>query len=86
MFEFIIITTLFTVNGKLDKHKDLIMGSHCPFSYKQINELDRTIKTNIDGLIVKKGKVLIAQTCRTKKQILRERRWDKILNKNVTRN
>lgn len=86
MFEFIVITTLFTVNGIVDKKTDVIMGKHCPYSYKQFNEIDRTISVTRDGLIKKKGKVLIAKTCRTKKQILRERRGAKMLSKNVTRN
>ena len=86
MFEFIVITTLFTVNGIVDKQIDLVMGKECPFSYKHINHIDRTITVTRDGLIKKKGKVLIAKTCRTKKQILRERRGAKMLSKNVTRN
>ena len=86
MFEFIVITTLFTVNGIVDKETDVIMGNHCPYSFKQFNEIDRTISITRDGLIKKKGKVLIAKTCRTKKQILQERRGAKMLSKNVTRN
>ena len=56
MFEFIVITTLFTVNGIVDKQTDVIMGNHCPYSYKQFNEIDRTISVTRDGLIKKKVK------------------------------
>ena len=93
MFEFIVITTLFTVNGIVDKETDVIMGNHCPYSYKQFNEIDRTISVTKDGLIKKKGKVLIAKTCRTKKQIMQERNVKKaskkntrIINKNLSAN
>ena len=83
MFEFIVITTLFTVNGIVDKQIDLVMGKECPFSYKHINHIDRTITVTRDGLIKKKGKLLIAKTCRTKKQILQERHVKKASKKNT---
>jgi hypothetical protein len=83
VFEFIVITTLFTVNGVVDKQIDLVMGKECLFSYKHINHIDRTISVTRDGLIKKKGKVLIAKTCRTKKQILQERHVKKASKKNT---